>query len=61
VAHSREPVPLFEKLEVAGWGYSCQENADGAASTVRYFIYIYRLAEQERLLDYLLATEQAQA
>ncbi|WDE01105.1 DUF2249 domain-containing protein [Thalassomonas actiniarum] len=67
VAHSREPVPLYEKLQPAGWGYSCQVNSPDAANqgaenpntAIRYFIYIYRLAEQDRLLDYLLATDKA--
>ncbi|WDE13800.1 DUF2249 domain-containing protein [Thalassomonas haliotis] len=68
VAHSREPVPLYEKLQVAGWGYLCLTNSSGSKSvnqdaanqdtSIRYFIYIYRLAEQDRLLDYLLATDK---
>lgn len=69
VAHSREPIPLYEKLQVAGWGYSCQGNSAAAKlvnqsaanqdTSIRYFIYIYRLAEQNRLLDYLIATDKA--
>ncbi|WDE03370.1 DUF2249 domain-containing protein [Thalassomonas viridans] len=66
VAHSREPVPLYEKLREAGWGFVCQPNLAeqdkaGNNTRIRYFIYIYRLAEQDRLLDYLLATEKRRA
>ncbi len=37
VHHSRQPFPLYEKLNSAGWAYYCEAKAGG-----EFFIYIYR-------------------
>jgi hypothetical protein len=37
VHHRREPFPLFEKLTIAGWLYSCRQQAPE-----RYKIYIFK-------------------
>ncbi len=28
VKHSRQPFPLYEKLQAAGWQYHCQQNGE---------------------------------
>ncbi|WP_440876113.1 DUF2249 domain-containing protein [Thalassotalea sp. PLHSN55] len=42
VIHRREPFPLYEKLNAAGWNYSCQ-----AIEPELFHIYIYRTSQQQ--------------
>lgn len=41
VFHRREPFPLYEKLNEAGWAYKCQ-----CISENQFHIFIYRSADQ---------------
>ena len=41
VIHRREPFPLFEKLETAGWLYVCM-----SISVECFHIYIYKQTDQ---------------
>ena len=29
VHHSRQPFPLYDKLQAAGWSYHCEQKAEG--------------------------------
>jgi len=42
VSHRRQPFPLYEKLQQAGFAYHCEVHSDDDIS-----LYIYRQNEQE--------------
>jgi len=42
VSHRRQPFPLYEKLQQAGWAYHCEVNSDDNIS-----LYIYRQDAQQ--------------
>ncbi len=42
VSHRRQPFPLYEKLQQAGWDYHCQMHDEGNIS-----LFIYRKIEQQ--------------
>jgi hypothetical protein len=42
VKHRREPVPLYEKLTLAGWAYHCQINTEDDI-----LLFIYRQTSQQ--------------
>ncbi len=48
VVHSRQPFPLYEKLEQNAWLYQTQE-----ITKTLYHIYIFRQNEQQALLSLL--------
>ncbi len=44
VVHSRQPFPLYEKLEQNAWLYQTQE-----ITKTRYHIYIFRQSEEQAI------------
>jgi len=42
VSHRRQPFPLYEKLQQAGWAYHCEVHSDDNIS-----LYIYRQNDQQ--------------
>ena len=42
VSHRRQPFPLYEKLQQAGFAYHCEVHSDDNIS-----LYIYRQTEQQ--------------
>ena len=50
VVHRRQPVPLFEKLADAGWGYHCVQVSEIASEDL-FHIYIYQLTEKSLFIS----------
>jgi hypothetical protein len=47
VRHRRQPFPLYEKLQQAGWAYHCQVHDEDNIS-----LFIYRKSDQQLFESY---------